>query len=200
MPDTGSNGDLTWRAMVADHTEANRTREHDGDFPEHRPAAAVLACSDARVPPSLLFGQPSGNLFVVRIAGNSATPGAVASLTYAVEALGVQLVVVLGHSGCGAVTAAMSPTIAPELRPVLEPIDEMLDGCDDCTDLDDAVAANVRRNLRRLMRDRGPLGTAIAERRVALRGAVHDLRTGELTEILEPSIPTTDHFTPGANS
>ncbi|MEQ8439489.1 MAG: carbonic anhydrase [Ilumatobacter fluminis] len=185
MPDAGTTGDLTWRSMVASHAEASRTGDHDGTFPAHEPSAAVLACSDARVPPSLLFGQPSGNLFVVRIAGNSATSDVVASLTYAVEVLGVELVIVLGHSGCGAVTAAMSPTIAPELRAVLEPIDEMLDGCDACTDLDQAVAANVRRNLRRLRRDRGPLGTAITEHRVALRGAVHDLRSGELTEIVD---------------
>ncbi|TDT16134.1 carbonic anhydrase [Ilumatobacter fluminis] len=195
MPDTGTTGDLTWRSMVASHAEASRTNDHDGTFPAHEPSAAVLACSDARVPPSLLFGQPSGNLFVVRIAGNSATSDVVASLTYAVEVLGVELVIVLGHSGCGAVTAAMSPTIAPELRAVLEPIDEMLDGCDACTDLDEAVDANVRRNLRRLRRDRGPLGTAIGEHRVALRGAVHDLRSGELTEIVDdldlaPTAPT----------
>ena len=185
MPDTGTNGDLKWRVMVASHAEANRTGDHDGTFPAHEPSAAVLSCSDARVPPSLLFGQPSVNLFVVRIAGNSATSDVVASLTYAVEALGVDLVIVLGHSGCGAVTAAMSSAAAPELRAVLEPIDEMLDGCAACTDLDEAVAANVRRNLRRLRRDRGPLGTAIGEHRVALRGAVHDLRSGELTEIVD---------------
>ena len=189
MSEPTDQGDAVWRTMIDAHTEANRTRPHDGGFPEHRPSAAVLACSDARVPPSLLFGQPSGSLFVVRIAGNSATPGAVASLTYAVEALGVDLVVVLGHTGCGAVTAAMSPTTSPEFRPILEPIDEMLDDCDACTELDDAIAANVRRNLRRLARDRGPLGEAIADGRATLRGAVHDLRTGELIEIADRPLP-----------
>lgn len=189
MPDTGTHGDLVWRDMVAAHTEANRTQPHDGALPDHRPTAAILACSDARVPPSLLFGQPAGSLFVVRIAGNSATAGAVASLTYAVEHLGVDLIVVLGHTGCGAVTAALSPTAAPELRAVLEPIDEMLDGCDTCGDVDAAIAANVRQNLRRLARDRGPLGTAVAELRVTLRGAVHDLRTGDLVPVTEPTVP-----------
>lgn len=185
MPDR--TADIVWRDMVAAHTAAARASS-DGDFPEHRPMAAVLACSDARVPPTLLFGQPPGSLFVVRIAGNSATPGAVASLTYAVEYLGVELVIVLGHTGCGAVTAALSPDAAPELRAVLEPIDEMLDGCTTCSDVDAAVATNVRHNLRRLARDRGPLGVAIGDRRVTLRGAVHDLRTGDLIHVVDQTV------------
>lgn len=195
MPDHTSDPAATWGQMVAAHAAATHDHPPTGAFPLHRPAAAILACSDARVPPSLLFGQEPGNLFVVRLAGNSATAGAVASLTYAVEQLGVELVVVLGHTGCGAVTAALSPDSEPELRAVLDPIDEMLDGCDTCTDIDAAVTANVRHNMRRLRRDRGPLGTGIADGRVALRGAVHDLRTGSLIELDDDH----DHDQPSPN-
>jgi carbonic anhydrase len=147
-----------------------------------RPAAAVLACSDARVPPSLIFGH-DGELFVVRLAGNSATPGAIASLTYAVEHLHTDLVVVLGHTGCGAVEAALSGHAPATLNPILTPIDEMLASCDACHDIDSAVVANVRHNVRRLRNDRGPLGRAISSGRVAIRGAVHDVRTGRLTDL-----------------
>lgn len=187
----------TWQDMVAAHDAVADETAADGSYPAHRPAAAVLACSDARVPPSLLFGQPTGSLFVVRLAGNSATAGAVASLTYAVEALGTPLVVVLGHTGCGAVTAAMSPIVAAELRPILHPIDEMLASCTTCNDVDDAVTANVRHNLRRLVADRGPLGTAIAAGRVTVRGAVHDLRTGRLVDVTphDPTDPSLTHPT-----
>lgn len=179
-----------WDALVARH-DANAAGAPDG-IPPHRPIAAVLACSDARVPPSVLFDQPPGTLFLVRLAGNSATAGAVASLTYAIDQLGVPLVIVLGHTGCGAVEAArtLDPDhpVAALLTPILAPIDEVLDDCPTCgSDGEAAVFANVRRNLQRLVRDRGPLGRAICEGRVALRGAVHDLASGRLIDVPIPA-------------
>jgi carbonic anhydrase len=173
-----------WNDLVARHADVAAAHPTDmPDLPPHRPEVAILACSDARVPPSLIFSQEPGSSFVVRVAGNSATPDVVASLTYAVEVLGVDLVVVLGHTGCGAVTAALSPTADPNLNPILTPIDEMLAGCPTCNDVDAAVGANVRHNVGRLHRDRGALGAAIASGRVMVRGAVHDLRTGRLIEL-----------------
>lgn len=180
MPD---NATKKWEQMIARHAQFARTACADGGPPPHRPDVAILACSDARVPPSLLFGQDPGSSFVVRVAGNSATPDVVASLTYAVEVLGVDLLLVLGHTGCGAVTAALAPTADPNYSPILTPIDEMLASCDSCDDPDAAVAANVRHNVGRLHRDRGPLGAAIADGRVTVRGAVHDLTTGRLLEL-----------------
>lgn len=178
-----------WDEMVERHARL-AVAAPDGPLP-HRPRAAILACSDARVPPSLLFGQEPGSLFVVRLAGNSATSGAIASLTYAVEALGTDLVIVLGHTGCGAVGAALelvdADPLTPNLAPILTPIDEMLAGCETCDDVDAAVAVNVAHNLGRLRRDRGPLGDAIRSGRVVVRGAVHDLVSGRLVEI--PSDP-----------
>ena len=166
-----SDAATTWSEMMQRHAECT-VDGRIGVAPEpRRPAAAVLACSDARVPPSLIFGH-EGELFVVRLAGNSATPGAIASLTYAVEHLGTDLLVVLGHTGCGAVEAALSASAPATLGPILSPIDEMLDACHSCHDIDSAVVANVRHNMRRLQRDRGPLGRSIADGRVTVRGAV----------------------------
>lgn len=71
------------------------------------PFAVIVSCSDSRVPPELLFDQALGDLFVIRVAGNVVTPVEVGSIEYAVEHLKVPLVVVLGHEGCGAVTAAV---------------------------------------------------------------------------------------------
>jgi len=73
-----------------------------------RPFAAVLGCSDSRVPIETVFDQGPGDLFVIRLAGNIVTGEALGSLEYAVEVLGSILIVVLGHSGCGAVAAAAS--------------------------------------------------------------------------------------------
>ena len=72
------------------------------------PFAAVLGCSDSRVPVEVVFGQGPGQLFVVRVAGNVVTPMQLGSLEFAVVQLGVRLIVVLGHSGCGAVEATLS--------------------------------------------------------------------------------------------
>ncbi|MFW2334975.1 carbonic anhydrase [Ilumatobacter sp.] len=177
-----SDATTTWNEMKRRHAEVCATGQV-GIAPEpRRPAAAVLACSDARVPPSLMFGHP-GELFVVRLAGNSATPGAIASLTYAVEQLDTDLVVVLGHTGCGAVQAALASDAPSTFDAIVTPIDEMLTACGDCDDIDAAVTANVRHNVRRLRRDRGPLGHAVRAGRVVLRGAIHDVRTGHLIDL-----------------
>lgn len=92
-----------------------------------RPWAAVLGCSDSRVPPELVFDQGLGDLFVVRTAGQVCDATVTASLGYALHHLHVPLVVVLGHTGCGAVTAALSRGLGePEdclcaaIRPAIE--------------------------------------------------------------------------------
>lgn len=86
-----------------------------GDAPAQRPYAAVLGCSDARVPIELIFGEGPNDLFVVRVAGNVLGTDVLASLKYAADHLGdsLKLVVVLGHSGCGAVTAAVDVFLDP---------------------------------------------------------------------------------------
>lgn len=91
----------------------------DGGTLPQRPFAAILGCSDARVPIELLFRCPSNALFVVRVAGNVAGDACVGSLEYAVANLAesLQVIIVLGHSGCGAVTAAVDSHLDPRAYP-----------------------------------------------------------------------------------
>jgi len=88
----------------------------DGAAPKQRPYAAVLGCSDARVPIELIFNEGPNDLFVVRVAGNGLGSEVLGSLKYAVDHLGdsLKLIVVLGHSGCGAVSAAVDVFLRPE--------------------------------------------------------------------------------------
>ena len=88
----------------------------DPTVPTQRPYAAVLGCSDARVPVELIFNEGPNDLFVVRVAGNGLGSEVLGSLKYAVDHLGgsLRLVVVLGHSGCGAVSAAVDVFLKPE--------------------------------------------------------------------------------------
>lgn len=74
-----------------------------------KPFAAILGCSDSRVVPEIIFDQGLGDLFVARVAGNIVDPALRASLGYAIDYLGVPLILVLGHTGCGAVQAALAP-------------------------------------------------------------------------------------------
>lgn len=172
--------DDTWRALLDDaaHHAASRPR----GVAEHRPRVAVLSCSDARVPPSVVFGRPAGELFVVRIAGNTAPAAAVASLEYAVVHLGVDALVVLGHTGCGAVAAALDGACAGPLAPVVAPLCELASrsGCDDPTELS---RLNVAATRRRLAETSPAIADAIAHERLTVHGAVYDLATGELVDV-----------------
>jgi carbonic anhydrase len=100
-----------------------------------RPLAIILSCSDSRVPPEILFDQGLGALFVVRVAGNIAGPTQVGSIQYAAEHLGTRLIMVLGHSQCGAVQATLKHlneyadhisrelrSIVDSIRPTVEPL------------------------------------------------------------------------------
>ena len=94
------------------HPRSDAARRAEVRSGQH-PFAAVISCSDSRVPPEIVFDQGIGDLFVVRTAGNVLDDVGLASIEYAVEHLGVALVVVLGHGGCGAVRAAAAGGEAP---------------------------------------------------------------------------------------
>jgi carbonic anhydrase len=148
------------------------------------PFAVVLGCADSRVPPELVFDQHPGELFTVRVAGAIPSPAAVGSIEYAVQALGARLVVVLGHSACGAVQAALSdlesplPDASPELRSILAQIQPavspLLEGAALTGDelVARAVGANVRAAAEHLRR------TLPAD--VHVVGAEYDLGTGRV--------------------
>lgn len=151
----------------------------EGELPRHAPKAAVLSCSDARVPPSVLFDQPAGSLFVIRVAGNTANPAALASLDYAVEHLGVELIVVLGHTDCGAVAAAVAGTCGGDYGPVTAPICTIVR--DHPHDHADTISGrNVQSTMTAIADHHGPSGDAVRSGRVQVEGAVHDLRSAML--------------------
>ena len=105
------------------------------------PWATVLTCSDSRVSPSWVFDTTPGELFVIRNAGNTAFTEAIASIEYGVGVLKTPLLVVMGHSGCGAVTAAMDVNpLTPSLDRLIQPIRENINGS---SDLEDAVKRNA---------------------------------------------------------
>jgi carbonic anhydrase len=178
--------DPSWKALLAGHQRAEAAMASiaaaDARPPLHEPRAAILSCSDARVPPSVVFDQPAGSLFVIRIAGNTAGPAALASLDFAVAELGVDLIVVLGHTACGAVTAAASGTCGGHLAPIVEPICRIAQLHPDAS-VDELAILNVAGTMADLAAHDGPIAQAIAEGRLEIRGALHDLVTGQLRPV-----------------
>jgi len=154
-----------------------------------RPIATILGCSDSRVPVEVVFDQGFGDLFVIRVAGNIVAPSQVGSVEFAAERLGTRLVVVLGHTRCGAVTATLEDlqrpasnqswnmnSIVSRIRPSVEGLLE--------TELrhdlliDKAVRANVRASVNQLRHGSDVLELLIRRDGLRVVGAEYSLETG----------------------
>ena len=156
----------------------------------HRPSAIVLGCSDARVPAELVFDQGLGELFVIRVAGNIVSPSQVGSVEFAAERFGTKLVVVLGHTGCGAVIATLEETrrrtnpspnlrsIVDRIRPSVETVLAADAGGDEAALVRAAVRANVRTSADHLRHGSQILETMIQNGKLAVVGAEYSLETG----------------------
>ena len=173
---------------------ANQPRERD--FSAGRaswalgqaPFAAVLSCADSRVAPELAFDQAPGDLFVVRVAGNFVTADGLGSLEFGAAVLGTKLIMVLGHSSCGAVDATVAALqkgnklpghIADLVRAMKPGIEgEIKQGGSNLEQR--AVAANVRHNVKRLQQATPILAKMVAEKKLRVVGAVYDLPTGKV--------------------
>ena len=144
-----------------------------------RPWAALISCADARVAPEWLFSAGSGELFQVRVAGNSAFDDGIASLEYAVAVLEVPLILVLGHSGCGAVKAAMgAKPLTPLLEDLVKPIRASLQSGDDLTQ---AIEANARHAAGQLTQRSAVLRDAQASGKVKIASAFFDIKSGKVS-------------------
>ena len=151
------------------------------------PFAVLVGCSDSRVPPELLFGRGLGELFIIRVAGNTVDLAARGSVEYAVAHLGVPLIVVLGHERCGAVQAAIevvekNATFPGSIGDMVEPIvPAVLKARSEAGDLlDNAVRANVNRVVENLRQSGPVLQQPLEERRLKIVGARYDLDDGKV--------------------
>ncbi len=185
---------LQGNAAFAERVDAGRalgrpTAELVLDGPQ-RPFALVLGCADARVPVELVFNQNLGDLFVVRVAGHAVGPAVLASVEYAVAALQVPLIVVLGHSGCGAVQATLdaisgaatpaTPALAglvAQLRPGLEPLTQH---CAAAELGAAAVRANVAAAVASLRAESALLLAEEQAGHLQIVGAVYDMASGRV--------------------
>ncbi len=180
------------RYLAGDISPDVYSAAHSASVPPHEPIAAVLGCGDARVAAELIFDRGPGDLFMVRVAGNFLSDYGLASLEFAVEFLKVPLLVVLGHTHCGAVTSAVQvvqnqvdlPGRMFVLIDALEPsvLHAQLSGSDDV--LNTAIEENVRRQVRRLRSISPVVNAARDAGQVKVVGAVYDITTGRV-EIID---------------
>jgi carbonic anhydrase len=152
------------------------------------PIAAILSCADSRVAPEIIFDQDPGELFVCRVAGNYMNVDILASLEYGTAVLGAPLVMVLGHTNCGAVKAVIQyekdrKALPGHLNMLLDAVspgvaEAIRQGPPDV--LDHAIEANVRYNAQRIRQAHPLIAKAVEEKRVEVVGAVYELATGHV--------------------
>lgn len=190
----------TWNSLK----ESNKKFVHNKKMRKRRkqiatsqtPCAIVLTCSDSRVPAELIFKQGLGELFVVRIAGNSADNVVIDSIEFAVKNFKPSLIIIMGHSSCAAVSGALEhlqrnngkPDVAHDhFGAVLIPVERaILEANIDITSADAATLANhanIRYSAHQLISHSSIIKDALAQKTLQIIGAVYSLETGVVTEI-----------------
>lgn len=147
-----------------------------------QPFAIVLGCADSRTSPEVVFDQGLGDIFVVRVAGNVLNDETIGSIEYAVEHLGANLIVVLGHERCGAVKAAKETLAAHGTAPGhIQSLVKAIKPAVDSTkgkELDETIKANVRNVANSLKHSDPVLHHEVDLKKIAVVGAEYDLDTG----------------------
>lgn len=157
----------------------------------HQPFAIILGCSDARVPAELVFDQGLGDLFVIRVAGNIVAPSQVGSVEFGAERLGIRLVVVMGHTQCGAVQATLDSLLADaapatrglmsivdRIRPAVLPLVQSSATKDPDALVRAAARANVRAAANQLRHGSALLESLIMKEGLQVLGAEYDIVSG----------------------
>ena len=174
-------GNQRYAAHRETHPDASLERRHELVKGQH-PFAVIVGCADSRVPPELVFDAGLGDLFVIREAGNVVDGVVLGSVEYAVEHLGVKLILVLGHESCGAVTAAVKHASEAHITTILKAIEPALaeskgqagDPVHNC------VVANARLAAKQIRESAPVMTKAVSQEGVKVQAAVYDLETGKV--------------------
>jgi carbonic anhydrase len=186
-------GNRRFVAEIRDHSGSTHARRVELAAGQE-PFAIILGCSDSRVPAELVFDQGLGDLFVIRVAGNIVAPSQVGSVEFAAAQFGTRLVVVLGHSNCGAITATLEQlqrpstnqsrnlhSIVDRVRPAIESLLETALRHDHDALVHHAVRANIRASANQLRHGSDILENLIQNDGLLVVGAEYSLETGEVT-------------------
>jgi carbonic anhydrase len=156
-----------------------------GDFEKAQPFAVVLGCSDSRVPIETVFDQIAGKVFVVRVAGNFLNDNNLGSIEYAVDVLNVSLIVVLGHAGCGAITAALAYVRdgigqRGHIQGIVDAVTPAVQAARGYPGdwLENAIAQNVAINVNAITSTSNMISQRVEAGEVQVIGGIYNVRTG----------------------
>jgi len=185
------DGNQRYIAGTSDDAELTITTRRQSINAGQSPFAVILGCSDSRVPVELVFNQGLGDLFVIRVAGNIAAPSQIGSVEYACQHLGTRLVVVLGHSHCGAINATvdsllgeldeLSPNIASivdHVSPAVHPVVMHKQYTDKDELINQAMRANVEQSVSGLQMRSPILRDMVNKNKIKIIGAEYSIETG----------------------
>lgn len=170
----------------APHRDADRRADTAKNG--QRPNATVIACSDSREPVEILFDQGIGDLFVIRVAGNVASTDEIGSAEYGCDNLGTPLLLVLGHTACGAVTAVVThaevhgsiPALIAPIKPAVEKAQKEHPELHDKELVPAAIEANVFQSIEDALKRSATLRQRVKDGKLRMEGAVYDLATGQV--------------------
>jgi carbonic anhydrase len=185
------DGNARFHTHVAGAGSALANAEHDKLVADQYPIAIILGCSDARVPAEIIFDQGLGELFVIRVAGNIVAPSQVGSVEFAAAMFGTRLVVVLGHTQCGAIHATIEQlrrpsteqsrnlqSIVDRVRPAVQPLFSTNLVDDPVALVRKAVRANIRASANHLRHGSAVLEQLIQDDGLLVVGAEYSIETG----------------------
>lgn len=172
----------------------NPTYPHEGAArraevsPSQHPLATIISCSDSRVPPEILFDEGIGDLFIVRVIGNIGGADETGSAEYGVEHLGTPLLVVLGHTSCGAVTAAVThavvrgsiPPLLAHIKPAVRTARQGRPELKGNDLIPEAIHANVFHSIEELFNRSETIRSRVQTGKLKVIGAIYDLKSGRV--------------------
>jgi carbonic anhydrase len=181
-------GNARYAEGKSQHPHQDRIRRALTAAQGQHPLATVLTCSDSRVPAEIIFDQGIGDIFVVRVAGNVAATDEIGSMEYAVHVRAVPLVVVLGHTQCGAVGAVLDdtklpPNIAKLVAPIKPAVDQAREANPDAAKdvlLQAAITNNVWQAVEDMLRQSPIIREKVRDNQVQAVGALYDLDSGQV--------------------
>lgn len=182
------DGNARYMAGKSIYGRIDAARRQETAAMGQKPYSTVLGCSDSRVPPEVVLDQGFADVFVIRVAGNVCGDSELASAEYGAKYLGTQLLVVLGHSQCGAVDGALKgatlkgslPKLIAMIQPAVDTTRKANPKLKGDALMDAAIESNVRLTMESLLRGSQVLRDLIKKRQLKIVGAVRDIKTGEI--------------------
>jgi carbonic anhydrase len=173
----------------ADYPNQDFTRRDQTATKGQAPFVSVLSCSDSRVPVEILFDRGVGDIFVIRVAGNVSNTDEMASLEYGTDHLGAPLLLVLGHSGCGAVTAVVNneevhghiPTLVKPIIPAVKTAKEQNPSATGNALITEAIKANIWQAIGDMLTNSPIIAERVKQNKLEVIGAYYELETGKVS-------------------